>query len=88
MKYIISESQLNSFLRRRSDEIEHLVGNALERVSPGDYPFHDYVEEIAWQVADEYRISSSVEIDTIMDYVREKYGLQIEAYYLGYFGRP
>ena len=87
MRYIITESQLNSlFVRRRIEDINHLVNNALDRVSPSDYSFHDYVEEIAWQVADEYRNFDYFDVDELMNYVRETYWRKIEAEYLSYFG--
>jgi len=87
MRYIITESQLNSlFVRRRIEDINHLVNNALDRVSPSDYSFHDYVEEIAWQVTDEYRNLENMDVTELMDYIRETYWRKIEAEYLSYFG--
>lgn len=81
MKYIITESQKN-WLARRLGEIDEYVDLALSRVPAGGYNYHDYVEEIAWQVADEYRNLSDRDIETILDYVRENYWKKIETYYL------
>lgn len=82
MKYIITEAQ-SLFLKRRLSEIDHLVSVALKRVNPIDYDYHDYVEEIAWQVADEYQSKLNAdEINELLDFVREKYWKIIEAYYL------
>jgi len=47
MKIIITEEQ-SLFLRRRVNEIEKLVLNALNNVDPEDYNKSDYVEEICW----------------------------------------
>lgn len=81
MKYIITESQKN-WLLRRLGEIDNYVDLALSRVPAGGYNYHDYVEEIAWQVADEYRDLSERDVDTILDYVRDNYWKKIESIYL------
>lgn len=81
MKYIITESQKN-WLLRRLGEIDRYVDLALSRVPAGGYNYHDYVDEIAWQVSDEYRDLSEVDIETILDYVRDNYWKKIEMHYL------
>ena len=81
MKYIITESQ-NNWLKRRLSEIDDYVNLALSRVPAGGYNYHDYVEEIAWQVADEYRDLSERDLETILDYVRDNYWKKIETHYL------
>ena len=82
MKIIITEQQ-NLFLRRRLEEIDEFVKLALKRVPPDGYDYHDYVEEIAWQVADEYdRKLGQGELELILDYVRENYWKLIEDMYL------
>jgi hypothetical protein len=55
----------------------------MKQVSPEDYNYHDYVEEIAWQVADSYRSEfGEGNLEEILDFVREKYWKIIEDYYL------
>jgi len=76
---LVSEDK-NPWLIRRISEIDGLVDLALSRVPAGGYSFHDYVEEIAWQVADEY--GDNPNIDVILDYVRENYWKKIETHYL------
>ena len=76
---LITEDK-NLWLIRRISEIDRLVDLALSRVPAGGYSYHDYVEEIAWQVADEY--GDNPNIDVILDYIRENYWKQIESYYL------
>jgi hypothetical protein len=82
MKYIITESQ-SSFLKRRLHQIDKLVSIAMTQVCPEDYNYHDYVEEIAWQVADSYRSEfGEGNLEEMLDFVREKYWKIIEDYYL------
>jgi hypothetical protein len=82
MKIIITESQ-NLFLRRRLNQIDELVSIAMKQVNPEDYNYHDYVEEIAWQVADSYRSEfGEGNLEETLDFVREKYWKIIEDYYL------
>ena len=82
MKIIITESQ-NLFLRRRLNQIDELVSIAMKQVNPEDYNYHDYVEEIAWQVADSYRSEfGEGNLEEMLDFVREKYWKIIEDYYL------
>ena len=82
MKYIITESQ-SSFLKRRLNQIGELVSIALKEVDPKEYNYHDYVEEIAWQVADSYRSEfGEGNLEEMLDFVREKYWKIIENYYL------
>lgn len=82
MKYIITETQ-SMFLKRRLSHINDLVKLALKRVDPRDYNYHDYVEEIAWQVADAYESKLGEEnLEELMSFVRETYWKQIETYYL------
>jgi hypothetical protein len=81
MKYLITESQKN-WLLRRLGEIDGYVDLALSRVPAGGYNYHDYVDEIAWQDADEYRDLSERDINTILDYVRDNYWKKIEMHYL------
>ena len=81
MKYIITESQ-SLFIKRRLNHIKDLVSLALTRVRPIDYNYHDYVEEIAWQVADSYESKlNQDELETILDFVRDNYWKEIEDYY-------
>lgn len=90
MKYIITESQLlkliseekDIWLLRRKKEIDDYVKLALRRVPSGGYSYHDYVEEIAWQVAEEYPTLGQDKIDKVLDYVRDNYWKEIETAYL------
>ena len=81
MKIIITESQ-KTWLLRRLGEIDGYVDLALRRVPADGYNYHDYVEEIAWQVADEYGDLRERDVETILDYVRDNYWQKIEAQYL------
>jgi hypothetical protein len=82
MKYIITESQ-SLFLRRRLNQIDELVSIAMKQVRPEDYNYHDYVEEIAWQVADSYMSEfGEGNLEEMLDFVREKYWKIIQDYYL------
>ncbi len=82
MKYIITETQ-SKFLKRRLNEIDKLVSIALKRVNPIDYNYHDYVDEITWQVADEYESKlNGDELEEVLDFVRETYWKIIENHYL------
>jgi hypothetical protein len=81
MKIIITEEQ-SLFLRRRVNEIEKLVSNALNTVDPEDYNKSDYVEEICWQVIDYYTNTLKGEdINNIYDYVRNNYSDIITSHY-------
>jgi len=71
MKIIITEDQ-SLFLRRRVNEIEELVLNALNKVDPEDYNKSEYVEEICWQVLDEYA-NEGTNLKSILDYVKSNY---------------
>ena len=89
MKILITERQYrliledkNLWLLRRISEIEDFVDLALRRVSPDGYTYHEYVDEIAWQVVDEYGNMNSHNVDLLMDYVREQYWKKIEKHYL------
>ena len=85
MKYIITESQ-SIFLKRRLIQIGDLVSLSLERVKPKDFNYHDYVEEITWQVADSYETKlNEEELEELMDFVRDNYWKQIEDYYMSKF---
>jgi hypothetical protein len=82
MKYIITETQ-SLFVKRRLNQIDNLVSIALKQVSPRDYNYHDYVEEIAWQVADSYESKlSGDDLEELLNFVREHYWKVIENYYL------
>jgi len=82
MKIIITESQ-SSFLKRRLSQINDLVSIAMQQVSTEEYNYHDYVEEIAWQVADSYRSEfGEGNLEEMLDFVRENYWKIIEDYYL------
>lgn len=80
MKIIITETQ-NLFLKRRLEEIDNLVKLALRRVNPEEYNYNDYVEEIVWQVLDEYTESGGV-LNIVAQYVRDTYRKEIKTYYL------
>ena len=82
MKIIITEKQ-NLSLKRRLEEIDGFVKVALERINPEEYMYHDYVDEIVWQVLDEYAGIYRPELfDDIENYVRDNYWKEIETYYL------
>ena len=82
MKIIITESQ-SSFLKRRLHKIDELVSAVMKQVDTEEYNYHDYVEEIAWQVADSYRSEfGEGNLEEMLDFVREKYWKIIEDYYL------
>ena len=70
------------FLRRRMSDIDEFVKNALLSVNSHDYNFHDYVDEIIWQVNDSFGNLKGDEREKIMDYVRENYLQEIEKQYL------
>jgi hypothetical protein len=78
---LIAEDK-NPWLRRRFSEIDRLVDLALSRVPAGGYSYHDYVDEIAWQVADEYGDIDNYSLENILDYVRENYWEKIQNNYL------
>lgn len=79
VKIIITEEQ-SLYLRRRDTEIYNLVKHAIEYVDATEYNYHDYLEEIAWQVFG--RMSSDdrreQNISDILEYVRENYGEEIK----------
>lgn len=84
MKIIITETQ-SLFLKRRLEQIDEFVKLALGRVPSGGYHFHDYVEEIVWQVLDEFDQKGGVSKDgmeEIADFVRENYWRDMERQYL------
>lgn len=82
MKYIITESQ-SKFLKRRIYQIEKVISDSLELVNPEDYNYEDYLEEIAWQVADSYESKlTKEELEELMNFIREKYWKVIKDYYL------
>ena len=78
---LIAEDK-NPWLRRRFSEIDGLVDLAISRVPAGGYSYHDYVDEIAWQVADAYGDINNSNIEDILDYVREHFWKKIESSYL------
>jgi hypothetical protein len=78
---LIAEDK-NLWLIRRISEIDRLVDLALSRVPAGGYSYHDYVDEIAWQVADEYGDIDNSSLENILDYVRENYWEKIQNNYL------
>jgi len=78
---LIAEDK-NHLLRRRFSEIDGLVDLAISRVPAGGYSYHDYVDEIAWQVADAYGDINNSSIEDILDYVRENFWKKIENSYL------
>ena len=78
---LISEDK-NLWLIRRLSDIDKFVDLALSRVPAGGYSYHDYIEEIAWQVADEYGDISMDELNKVLDYVRENYWEKIQNNYL------
>jgi len=82
MKIIITETQ-SLYLKRRLHLIDGLVKKVLLDVSPEEYSYHDYVEEIAWSVWDNmvYDRGDTVE-EEFFDYIRENYWKEIENYYL------
>ena len=82
MKIIITETQ-SLYLKRRLHLIDGLVKKVLLDVSPEEYSYHDYVEEIAWSVWDNmvYDRGDTVE-EEFFDYIYEKYWKEIETYYL------
>ena len=84
MKIIITETQ-SLYLKRRLHLIDGLVKKALLDVSPSEYNYHDYVEEIAWSVWDNmvYDRGDTVE-EEFFDYIRENYWKEIENYYLNH----
>ena len=84
MKIIITETQ-SLYLKRRLHLIDGLVKKVLLDVSPEEYSYHDYVEEIAWSVWDNmvYDRGDTVE-EEFFDYIREKYWKEIENYYLNH----
>jgi hypothetical protein len=85
MKILITESQ-SIFLKRRLNEIGDLVSLSLRRVDPEGYNYHDYVEEIVWQVADSYETKlNEEELGELLDFVRNNYWKQIEDYYMTKF---
>ena len=82
MKIIITEQQ-SLFLKRRLQEIDEYVKLALSRVQTGGYNFDDYLEEITWQVLDEFegKVGGKT-IQEIHDYVKRFYGDEIGKHYM------
>jgi hypothetical protein len=78
---LIAEEK-NLWLIRRLSDIDKFVDLALSRVPAGGYSYHDYIEEIAWQVADEYGDISMDELNKVLDYVRDNYWEKIQNNYL------
>jgi hypothetical protein len=82
-KFIITETQ-SLYLRRRLHLIDGLVKKVLLDVSPSEYNYHDYVEEIAWSVWD--NMSESERGDTVSEeffnYIWNNYWEEIETYYI------
>jgi hypothetical protein len=82
MKYIITETHY-LFLKRRLKEIHQHVKESFKIVDPNDYTYHDFVEEICQQVADNYRDSINADnLESLIDYVRDNYWKLIEDYYM------
>jgi hypothetical protein len=82
MKIIITEKQ-ELFLRRRLGEIDEYVKLAMKRIKTEGYTFNDYLEEITWQVLDEYdgKIGRKT-MQAIHDYVKTVYGEEIGIHYM------
>ena len=78
---LISENENRWFLRRLA-EIDKHIDSAFSRADPRDFTYHDYVEEIAWQVADEYENKNNPGIELILDYIRDNYWNKIQDHYL------
>ena len=84
MKIIISEGQ-NRWLLRRIGIIENSVRIAIKTVDPNDYSLTDYIDEICWQVSDDFRIEPAPEtvgtIEDIHNFVKYKYYDILRQYY-------
>ena len=81
MMGLISEDK-SPWMLRRLGLINKYVDLALSRVPSGGYSYHDYVEEIVWQVLDEFGLSAEGEdLDRIAEYVREHYWELIQQKY-------
>ncbi len=82
MKIIITEKQ-ELFLRRRLGEIDEYVKLALKRIPTGGYNFEDYLEEITWQVLDEFdgKVGRKT-MEAIHDYVKRVYGNEVLEHYM------
>lgn len=80
---IIKKEKPSLFLKRRIPQIDDLVDNALERINPQEFILNDYIDEIAWQVADEFQRNDKV--NDIIPYVKEKYKKHITSYYNEFF---
>jgi hypothetical protein len=89
MKYIITERQyklldegVSLFIKRRMDDIDMFVDDALDETDPEDYNYDEYVDEIAWQVVDKFGGNLTPnQIDELMEYVIENYWNYIEEYH-------
>jgi hypothetical protein len=55
------------------------VSLALDRVDPREYILYDYIEEIAWHVADSFE--SNFDASEILDFIKNNYRDKIAQYY-------
>jgi len=82
-KYIITEQQ-DVRLKRRLILIEDYLKQIFSYVDPKDYNFHDYVEEVLWNIRDRFVDSGDTfeMANEIAEFVRENMWKEIEFYYL------
>jgi len=81
IKQVLSESK-SLWFRRRAAQIDGYVKEALKIVDPSEYPFDEYLEEICWQVCDNYRpFETQFDYDDIFNYVKNKHYKEIKHFY-------
>jgi len=81
MKILITESQI-LFLRRRKEEIDEHVSLALKRLDAVEYNYKDFVDEVVWQVFDEFSyLKNHPTFEEIKDFVVQNYLMEITHHY-------
>jgi len=82
-KYIITEEQ-DLRLRRRLEIINQSLEEIFSYVDPKEYNFHDYVEEVLWNIIDRFvdQGESYKFAEELAEFVRENMWKKIESFYL------
>jgi len=82
-KYIITEEQ-DLRLRRRLEIINQSLEEIFSYVDPKEYTFHDYVEEVLWNITDRFvdQGESFKFAEELAEFVRENMWKKIESFYL------
>lgn len=82
-KYIITEEQ-DLKLKRRLETLNQYLKEVFSYVDPKEYNFHDYVEEVLWNLRDRFvNDGDKFELANEMaEYTRENLWKEIEIFYL------